>query len=48
MCSGDLAPIPTRWESALGRAYTDSDQVHTCRDFSKIREWVDQRETYKP
>ncbi|KAF2207417.1 hypothetical protein CERZMDRAFT_16581, partial [Cercospora zeae-maydis SCOH1-5] len=42
-CSSDLTLIPTRWWESLGnygRQFIDSDQVHTCRSFSKIREWV--------
>lgn len=44
MCSGDLTPIPTRWHEGKGRAYVDTDQVHTCRNFDAIWEWMQTRE----
>ncbi|EME47022.1 hypothetical protein DOTSEDRAFT_50523 [Dothistroma septosporum NZE10] len=39
-CHGDLTPIPLRWWDSLGRPFTDSDQIHTCRNFTKIRDWA--------
>ncbi|KAF2104954.1 hypothetical protein NA57DRAFT_71153 [Rhizodiscina lignyota] len=44
MCSGDLTPIPTKFYDFLGGfRYVDSNYPHTCRNFGKIREWVDER-----
>ncbi|KAI5370337.1 Putative mycotoxin biosynthesis protein UstYa [Septoria linicola] len=45
-CNGDLTLIPTRWWEGMGkngRNFIESDQVHTCRNFAKIREWGYQR-----
>ncbi|GIZ40867.1 hypothetical protein CKM354_000418900 [Cercospora kikuchii] len=42
-CNSDLTLIPTRWWDGMGkngRNFIDSDQVHTCRNFGKIREWA--------
>ena len=43
MCSADLTPIPTRWYPQRNRTYVDSDVVHTCRNFPKIRSWLSER-----
>jgi hypothetical protein len=40
MCSGDMTPIPTKFYGSLGRNYVDSDQIHTCRNFEKLRVWM--------
>ncbi|KXL44888.1 MAG: hypothetical protein FE78DRAFT_91107 [Acidomyces sp. 'richmondensis'] len=42
-CYGDLTPIPVRWFESAHRTFIDSDQIHTCRDFSKIRNWATER-----
>jgi len=42
-CYGDITPIPIRWFDGIDRGFIDSDQVHTCRDFRKVREWVTER-----
>ncbi|KAM3418540.1 hypothetical protein BST61_g4518 [Cercospora zeina] len=45
-CNSDLTLIPTRWWDGLGekgRNFIDSDQVHTCRNFGKIRQWAHAR-----
>lgn len=44
MCSSDFTPIPTRWHPEKGTAYVDSDQVHTCRNFDALWNWVEKRE----
>ncbi|KAH8799355.1 hypothetical protein F5884DRAFT_811623 [Xylogone sp. PMI_703] len=44
MCNADLTPVPTKWYPSLGRDYTDSDQIHTCRNYGQIREFVNQRD----
>ena len=43
MCSGDMTPIPTRYYTALGRNYVDSDVPHTCRNFEKLQKWMVRR-----
>ena len=43
MCHGDLTPIPTRYYASVGDNYVMSDVTHTCRNFKRIREWVDRR-----
>ncbi|KAH8645966.1 hypothetical protein BGZ60DRAFT_554929 [Tricladium varicosporioides] len=42
-CQGDITPIPTRFREGIGRNYIDSNRWHTCRDWTSIRQWVDQR-----
>jgi hypothetical protein len=44
MCSGDFTPIPTRWHPQKGSAYVDTDQIHTCRNFDAVWNWVETRE----
>ncbi|KAB5528940.1 hypothetical protein GE09DRAFT_1149012 [Coniochaeta sp. 2T2.1] len=39
-CHSDLTPIPYRWFPNSQYYYSDSRQVHTCRDFGKIRQWL--------
>jgi len=43
MCAGDMTAYGTRWYENPGRNYADSDVVHTCRDFDKLREWTRNR-----
>jgi hypothetical protein len=43
MCNADLTPVPTQYFEGLERNYINSSRVHTCRDFSKIREWATER-----
>ncbi|KAF2101283.1 hypothetical protein NA57DRAFT_72725 [Rhizodiscina lignyota] len=43
MCNADLTVIPTKFFSGIGKNYINSDRRHTCRDFSKIREWTTSR-----
>ncbi|RDW64616.1 hypothetical protein BP6252_10267 [Coleophoma cylindrospora] len=45
MCSGDFTPIPTRWHPETGSSYVDTDQVHTCRNFDVLWNWVQKRES---
>jgi hypothetical protein len=42
-CFGDMTPIPTKWIKSLGRDYSDSNNLHTCRDFSELRSWTTER-----
>ncbi|KAI0965306.1 hypothetical protein F4678DRAFT_485386 [Xylaria arbuscula] len=42
-CNADMTVIPTRWYGSINQNYIDSDRTHTCRDFSKVREWVSSR-----
>jgi hypothetical protein len=44
MCSSDFTPIQNRWHEGKGRAYVDTDQVHTCRNFDAVWNWVQERE----
>ncbi len=44
MCSGDFTPIPTRWHPEKNSSYVDTDQVHTCRNFDAVANWVSKRE----
>jgi hypothetical protein len=43
MCSSDFTPIPTRWHPEKGTSYVDTDQVHTCRNFDALWNWVRKR-----
>lgn len=43
MCNADLTPVPTQFFTGLERNYINSSRVHTCRDFSRIREWAAER-----
>lgn len=43
-CHGDMTPLPVIWVDIKnhahgGRTIPDFDQVHTCRDFTALREW---------
>ncbi|KAI4097633.1 MAG: hypothetical protein LQ344_000366 [Seirophora lacunosa] len=40
MCQGDLTPLPSQYFESKGMNYLDSDREHTCRDFSRIRQWT--------
>ncbi|KAI1148706.1 hypothetical protein F4825DRAFT_454176 [Nemania diffusa] len=42
-CSSDMTIIPTRYFESVGHNYIDSNRPHTCRDFTKIREWASNR-----
>ncbi|KAK0755810.1 hypothetical protein N5P37_011684, partial [Trichoderma harzianum] len=43
MCAGDMTAHGTRYYTNPGRNYADSDVVHTCRNFDKLREWTRNR-----
>ncbi|KAH8882203.1 hypothetical protein GQ53DRAFT_701340 [Thozetella sp. PMI_491] len=43
-CYGSTTLIPTRYWPGLHHNYIDSDQVHTCRSFSFLRDFVTSRE----
>ncbi|SMY23684.1 unnamed protein product [Zymoseptoria tritici ST99CH_1A5] len=43
MCTADLTPIPSRFYPGIGDNYIDSDQPHTCRNWTKVRNWVSER-----
>ena len=43
MCNADLTPVPTQYYPGLERNYINSSRPHTCRDFSRIREWATER-----
>ncbi len=40
MCSGDMTPIPTVYYASINGSYIDSDVVHTCRNFEKLKGWM--------
>lgn len=40
MCSVDMTPYGTRYNKAVDHNYADSNVVHMCRNFEKIRQWV--------
>ncbi|KAG9241029.1 hypothetical protein BJ878DRAFT_522772 [Calycina marina] len=40
MCHLDLTPIPRLRLPNSNLQHANQDQVHTCRDFSSIRNWV--------
>ncbi|KAI0905868.1 hypothetical protein F4823DRAFT_609400 [Ustulina deusta] len=42
-CYSDMTIIPTRYFESVGHNYIDSNRPHTCRDFTKIREWASSR-----
>lgn len=43
-CHSDLTPVPMlRVEGGPQGLYVGNGEVHTCRDFGKIQEWVRQR-----
>lgn len=42
-CSGSTTLIPTRFMDGIKRNYIDSDQVHTCRSFTFLRDWTTSR-----
>jgi len=35
--------VPTRYYDGIRRNYIDSDQPHTCRSFTFLREWTTSR-----
>jgi len=43
MCAGDMSAYGTRYYANPGRNYADSDVVHTCRNFNKLREYARNR-----
>lgn len=36
----DITPIPSMYVPVVNTAVGNFDQVHTCRDLGKLREWV--------
>ncbi|EHK24158.1 uncharacterized protein TRIVIDRAFT_148840, partial [Trichoderma virens Gv29-8] len=46
-CHGDLTPIPYRPDKNSSYYYSDSIQVHTCRNFDVLRHWLaNKRESF--
>jgi hypothetical protein len=39
----DITPTPSMYVPVVNTAVGNFDQVHTCRDLGKLREWVAQR-----
>ena len=39
MCFGDVTPVAMQWSSALSSAVRRDDIMHSCRDYSRLREW---------
>lgn len=44
-CGGDLTPIPIVWSDEVGRHVPDTAQLHTCRNFNKLKDLVYARNT---
>lgn len=42
-CYGSTTLIPTMFREGLNEGYIDSNQIHTCRSFTALREFVDSR-----
>ena len=42
-CAGITTLIPTKWREGAQRNYIDSDQVHTCRSFTYLRDFATKR-----
>ncbi|KAI1158643.1 hypothetical protein F5B18DRAFT_70236 [Nemania serpens] len=42
-CNADLTVNPSRYYESIHQNYIDSDRTHTCRDFTKVREWASGR-----
>jgi len=42
-CYGSTTLIPGIWRESLSHNYIDSDQIHTCRSFTDLRDWTDRR-----
>jgi len=43
MCSADTSVIVWQWSDAYNRAMERTDIPHSCKDFTKIQEWVRKR-----
>jgi hypothetical protein len=43
MCSADTSVIVWQWSDAYNRAMERTDIPHSCKDFTKIQEWVRNR-----
>ncbi|KAL2075217.1 hypothetical protein VTL71DRAFT_159 [Oculimacula yallundae] len=43
MCKADMTPIPFRLNNATRSLLPDFENVHTCRNFDKVREWGESR-----
>ncbi|RDW82937.1 hypothetical protein BP5796_04428 [Coleophoma crateriformis] len=44
MCEGDMTFYPMLWAENMGRVIPDFEVVHTCRDYSALKEWADNRD----
>jgi len=42
-CFGSTTLIPTKFMHGVQHQYIDSDQVHVCRSFPYLRDWVTSR-----
>lgn len=45
-CYGSTTLIPTRFREGLEHNYIDSNQVHTCRSFTHLRDFVTTRKRH--
>ncbi|THU87176.1 hypothetical protein K435DRAFT_782575 [Dendrothele bispora CBS 962.96] len=41
MCFGDMTPNVYQWSRNHGQAFMRTDVAHTCRDFDKLKQWMD-------
>jgi Mycotoxin biosynthesis protein UstYa len=44
MCFGDMTTIKEYWINDRQRMMADFDNVHTCRDFSALKDWARRRD----
>jgi hypothetical protein len=47
-CAGITTLVPTKFREGAQRNYIDSDQVHTCRSFTYLRDWATSRRAGGP
>lgn len=40
MCGGNMTPIPLEWSETGERLNPNYASTHTCRDFSRLKEWT--------
>jgi hypothetical protein len=40
MCTVDIFPFAVKWDSRFNRVIPLFDNVHTCRNYDKIKSWM--------
>jgi hypothetical protein len=43
MCHGDSTRVIVDWSEQMQRIFSNFEQVHTCRNFTKLQQWTRQR-----